>query len=107
MGSNVNFQICTAGNVPCDNSCFLIIGMFIEFAIEQATKGTKRPHRVGRVLARELRPRAVPRAPPVAQTYDVPENLIIRTSESFLLFLQHSILHCRCKFTSFKPMIIG
>ena len=62
--------------VPCDNSCFLIIGMFIEFAIEQATKGTKRPQRVGRVLARELSPRAVPSAPPVAQTYDVPENLI-------------------------------
>ena len=92
MGSNVNFQICTAGNVPCDNSCFLIIGMFIEFAIEQATKGTKRPQRVGRVLARELRPRAVPRAPPVAQTYDVPENLIH----------YHKNL---CKFTSFEPIL--
>ena len=51
------------------------------FAAETAAKGTNRPTSGGSFLTRALRPRAVPKAPPVARTYDVAE---IRDAQSFI-----------------------
>lgn len=45
-----------------------IIGMLMQLAAATAQKGTNRPIRGGANLVRELRPRAVTSAPPVAQT---------------------------------------
>ena len=48
------------------------MGMLMQLAAATAQKGTKRPISGGASLVKELRPRAVTRAPPVAQTYDMP-----------------------------------
>ena len=47
------------------------MGMLSELAAPTATKGTKRPTSGGSVFTAAFRPSAVPRAPPVAATYDV------------------------------------
>ena len=46
--------------------------MLTQFAAATAVKGTNRPINGGADLTNELRPIAVTRAPPVAETYAVP-----------------------------------
>ena len=50
----------------------LTSGMLTQLAAATAAKGTNLPIRGGAVLTNELSPRAVTRAPPVADTYAVP-----------------------------------
>jgi hypothetical protein len=55
---------------PSVSSVLRIMGMLIVLAALTATNGTSLPTRGGSVLTRAFRPKAVPRAPPVAATYE-------------------------------------
>ena len=48
--------------------------MFTQLAAATAQKGTNRPINGGECLTRELSPKAVAKAPPVAATYDVADK---------------------------------
>ena len=64
-----------------------IRGILTQFAAATAQKGTNLPIKGGACLTKELSPKAVAKAPPVAATYDVPvkeylDNKVIRYMQS-------------------------
>ena len=64
--------------IPSSNSNLRIMGILIQFAAQHATKGTILPTNGGNFFTIALRPKAVPKAPPVAQTYEVPRSGILK-----------------------------
>ena len=60
--------------LPFLSSNCRIKGMLTQLAAATAQKGTNRPIKGGECLTKELSPKAVAKAPPVAATYDVAEK---------------------------------